>query len=468
MTADPPAPEAATCRTSSSAPCSSGSSGSSSGACRAPTRGGGSGLPSIASNPIRRGQATTPPRGDGQVSLLTLSSLYPNPRQPNHGVFVENRLRHLVAGGEARSTVIAPVPWFPGRSGPAAPGDVPAVEERHGLVVHHPRFLAVPGLGMATNPFAYERAVARVVRRLVAAGQRFDLIDAHYLFPDGVAAVRLGRRFGLPVVLTARGSDTSLFPRYWLPGLMIRRALAAADGLIAVSAALKEGLVALGVPPERVVVLRNGVDLALFRPPENRDLLRERLGLTGPTLLSVGLLIPRKRHDLTIGAVAELPGVRLLIAGEGAERGALEALARRLGVADRVRFLGAVPHGELPALYGAADVMVLASEREGWANVLLEAMACGTPVVATPAWGSREAVGSEGAGIVVEEASAQAIAAAVRRLLAAPPSRAAVRAHAERFGWDEVSAGQLALFRDILGCRRAAASAQEREAWARA
>lgn len=363
---------------------------------------------------------------------------------------------------------MAPVPWFPGRSGPAAPGDIPAVEERHGLVVHHPRFLAVPGLGMATNPFAYERAVARVVRRLVAAGQRFDLIDAHYLFPDGVAAVRLGRRFGLPVVLTARGSDTSLFPRYWLPGLMIRRALAAADGLIAVSAALKEGLVALGVPAERVVVLRNGVDLELFRPPEDRDLLRERLGLRGPTLLSVGLLIPRKRHDLTIGAVAALPGVRLLIAGEGPERGALEALAHRLGVASRVWFLGAVPHRDLPALYGAADVMVLASEREGWANVLLEAMACGTPVVATPAWGSREAVGSEGAGIVVEEASAQAIAAAVRRLLAAPPSRAAVRAHAERFGWDEVSAGQLALFRDILCRRRAAASAQEGEAWARA
>jgi len=403
--------------------------------------------------------------GVAPLRLLTLSSLYPNPGQPNHGVFVENRLRHLVAGGEAHSTVIAPVPWFPGRPAPAAP--IPAMEDRHGILVHHPRFLAVPGLGMATNPFAYAQAVDGVVRRLLARGERFDLIDAHYLFPDGVAAVQVGRRFGLPVVLTARGSDTSQFPRYWLPRRMIRRALAEADGLVAVSAALKEGLVALGVAPERIVVLRNGVDLDLFRPPADRDALRRGFGLDGPALLSVGLLIPRKRHHLTIRALASLPGVRLLIAGEGPERGALEALADRLGVADRVRFLGPVPHRDLPALYGAADVMVLASEREGWANVILEAMACGTPVVATPAWGSREAVGTEGAGVVVEEASEQAIAAAVHRLLSEPPSRSSVRAYAERFGWEEVSAGQIALFRRIIG-RCAAPTEKEEGAWVRA
>ncbi|MCS6854612.1 MAG: glycosyltransferase [Elioraea sp.] len=374
-------------------------------------------------------------------------------------MFVENRLRHLVAGGEAEAIVVAPVPHFPGR-GPDR-GAIPEEERRHGLRVLHPRFLAVPGLGMATNPFAYARALAAAYRRLRAEGQSFDVIDAHYLFPDGVAAVLVARRVGLPVVLTARGSDTSQFPLYWLPGRMIRRALAEADGLIAVSAALKQGLVSLGVAPERVVVLRNGVDLELFRPPADRSADRRRLGLDGPTLLSVGLLVPRKRHHLTIGALAHLPGARLLIAGEGPERGRLEALAVRRGVADRVRFLGAVPHGELPALYGAADVMVLASEREGWANVILEAMACGTPVVATEAWGTREAIGEEGAGVVVKEASEAALAAAISRLLDRPPDRRAVRAYAERFGWDEVSAGQLALFRRILAARRSVHGAQQ-------
>lgn len=439
------------CRVSSSASPSSPSPGCAFGLSVHPSADETSGSPSTASS-LRGTNRNSPLR------LLTVSSLYPNPAQPNHGVFVENRLRHLVASGEADSIVIAPVPRFPGRGPDAAA--VPAEEYRHGLRVLHPRFLAVPGLGMATNPVTYARALASAVRRLRAEGVRFDLIDAHYLFPDGVAAVAVARRFGLPVVLTARGSDTSLFPRYWLPRRMIQHALAQADGLIAVSAALKEGLVSLGASPERVVVLRNGVDLALFRPPSDRAALREAIGLEGPTILSVGLLVPRKRHHLTIGALSLLPGMRLLIAGEGPERARLAALAARLGVADRVRFLGAVPHRELPSLYAAADVMVLASEREGWANVLLEAMACGTPVVATEAWGTREAIGEEGAGVVVKDPTESALAAAISRMVMDPPPRALIRSYAERFGWDEVSAGQLALFRRVLAgraCSEAAA-----------
>ncbi|MDO9713097.1 glycosyltransferase family 4 protein [Paracraurococcus lichenis] len=385
---------------------------------------------------------------DRPLRLLTFSTLYPNAAQPNHGVFVENRLRHLVAGGAAESTVLAPVPWFPGRTPPR--DAVPARELRHGLTVHHPRFLAPPGIGMVSNPFALLAVARRALRRLLAAGQAFDAIDAHYLYPDGVAAVRLGREFQLPVVITARGSDTSQLPHYAIPGRLIRDAIARADALVAVSADLARGLVALGAPEAKVTVLRNGVDLELFRPAADRAALRAELGLAGPMLLSVGLLIERKRHHLTIEALRDLPGHTLLIAGEGPERPALQALAERLGLADRVRLLGAVPHARLPALYAAADVMVLASSREGWANVLLESMACGTPVVATPAWGMREAVSAPAAGLVLEEATPAAIAEGVRRLLAAPPGRAATRAHAERHGWEETTAGQLALFRRVL------------------
>jgi len=394
----------------------------------------------------------TPAPARPKLRLLTFSTLYPNAAQPNHGVFVENRLRHLVASGEAESTVLAPVPWFPGRTpGRAA---VPAREERHGLTLYHPRFLALPGLGMVTNPAALYHASRSTLARLLADGLAFDLIDAHYLYPDGVAAIRLGADFGKPVVITARGSDTSLLPHYRLPGRRIREAIARADALIAVSAALAEGLIALGAPRSKVKVLRNGVDLEAFRPVPDRAGLRAALGLEGPTLLSVGHLIERKRHHLVIEALALLPDHRLLIAGEGPERGALEARASALGVAGRVRFLGAVPHRELARFYTAADVMVLASSREGWANVLLESMACGTPVVATPAWGSREAVAAPEAGIVVEEATAQAIAAAVRTLAASPPDRAATAAYAARFTWDDTTAGQLALFRRVLAGRR--------------
>jgi glycosyltransferase involved in cell wall biosynthesis len=383
------------------------------------------------------------------LRLLTFTTLYPSAARPNHGVFVENRLRHLLAGGEAEARVLAPVPWFPLRSGPA----VPPRACRHGIELHHPRFLAVPGVGMATNPLTLFRAARTELERMHADGVAFDVIDGHYLYPDGVAAVMLGRHFGLPVVLTARGSDTSQWPLMALPGRWIRWAIARADALIAVSEGLKQGLVALGVPAGKVTVLRNGVDLDAFHPPADRAAARAVLGVAGPLLVSVGALVERKGHHLTIEALRDLSGHTLLIAGEGPERAALAALAARLGVADRVRLLGAVPHADLPGLYGAADVMVLASSREGWANVLLESMACGTPVVASPAWGSREAVRAPEAGIVLDAVTPATIADGVRRLLASPPSRAATRAYAEAFGWDETSAGQLALFRDVLARR---------------
>ena len=216
-------------------------------------------------------------------------------------------------------------------------------------------------------------------------------------------------------------------------------------------------MIALGALPGKVTVLRNGVDLAGFAPPADRAGLRAELGLSGPIILSVGHLIERKAHHHTIAALTQLPEARLLIAGEGPERGALAELAERLGVAERVHLMGARPHGDLARLYGAADVLVLASTREGWANVMLEAMACGTPVVAGPAWGSREAITSREAGLVLDEVGPAPIAAAIREILSDPPDRGGTRAHAERFGWDETTRGQMELFGRVLELRRSAA-----------
>jgi teichuronic acid biosynthesis glycosyltransferase TuaC len=392
------------------------------------------------------------------IRLLTFSTLYPSAASPNHGVFVENRLRHLVASGEATSTVLAPTPWFPSASPRfgawARHAGAPLREQRHGLDVHHPRFLALPRLGLWTTPASLYATARRALGRMQAEGFDFDVLDGHYLYPDGVVALRLGRHFNKPVVLTARGSDVSQLPGYGVARRAIREAIAGADALIAVSEGLKEGLMALGAAPDRVTVLRNGVDLALFRPVADRAAARAALGLgPGPVMLSVGLLIPRKGHHHVIASLPALQGHTLLILGEGPERAALEAQARALGVADRVRMPGAVPHAALPAHYAAADVMVLASSREGWANVLLEAMACGTPVVASPAWGCREAVRAPEAGLVLDEVTHGAIADGVRRLLHTPPDRAATRRYAEAFGWEETTQGQLDLFRRVLAAR---------------
>lgn len=389
-----------------------------------------------------------------QVRLLTFSTLFPHAARPNHGIFVENRLRHLVRSGQATSLVMAPVPWFPFRSSIfgdwACHARAPVTETRHGLEIVHPRYKVIPKLGMSAAPWLLFRAALPAMRRLLQAGHRFDAIDAHYVYPDGVAATWLGRRFGLPVVMTARGTDVNLIPRYSLPRRLIQGAIRDAAALIAVSAALKQALVELGAPDDKVTVLRNGVETDLFRPPEDRDALQRELGLIGPALISVGGLIPRKGHDRTIEAMTRLPGYSLLIVGEGPERERLSAQIARLGLGDRVRLLGPRPHASLPALYGAADASVLASSREGWANVLLESMACGTPVVASNIWGNPEVVRAPAAGVIYEPNTPDGIAEGVRRLFGALPSRAETRAYAEPFSWDETTAGQLAVFRRVM------------------
>jgi glycosyltransferase involved in cell wall biosynthesis len=387
------------------------------------------------------------------VRLLTFSTLFPHAARPNHGIFVENRLRHLVASGEASSVVLAPVPWFPSRSrwfrNWAVNARAPAAEIRHGIAIHHPRYPVIPKLGMSVAPWLLYQAMVPHVSRLLAEGHRFDAIDAHYIYPDGVAACWLGRRFGLPVVMTARGTDVNLIPRYRVPRRLIEGAICDACALIAVSAALKDVLVELGAPDDKVTILRNGVDTSLFRPPEDRVTIRRALGLKGLVLISVGALIERKGHHLTIEAMRQLPDFELIIVGEGPERHRLGRLIGDYGLADRLRLLGPQPHKELPSLYGAADASVLASSREGCANVLLESMACGTPVVAANVWGNSEVIRDPAGGMVHESNTPDGIAAAVRRLFADPPDRAATRAYAKSFSWDETTAGQLALFRRI-------------------
>ncbi|HYL31787.1 MAG TPA: glycosyltransferase family 4 protein [Stellaceae bacterium] len=387
-----------------------------------------------------------------KIRILTFTTLYPNAAQPNHGVFVENRLRHLVASGSIAARVLAPVPWFPSRHRAfgdyARYAEVPVAETRHELAIVHPRYLVVPKLGMSLTPLSLFAAALPAVRRLVRE-QDIDLIDAHYAYPDGVTAAMLGRVLGKPVVITARGTDVNLIPRHVVPRRMIRWAASGAAAMITVADALKAPLIEIGVPADRITTLRNGVDLTLFRP-QHRTAARRSYGFEGKTLLSVGHLIERKGHHHVIAALRRLPALTLAIAGEGPERGALEALAQQLDVAARVRFLGALPHDALPSVYSAADALVLASSREGWPNVLLEAMACGTPVIASHAWGNPEIVADPAAGVLMCETSADGVAEAVYRLFAMPPARAATRAYAERFSWDATTDGQLRLFDTIL------------------
>jgi glycosyltransferase involved in cell wall biosynthesis len=387
------------------------------------------------------------------VRILTFTTLYPSAVQPQHGIFVETRLIKLVESGAVAARVLAPCPWFPlgstrlGRY--AIFARIPRQEIRYGLRVDHPRYPVLPKVGMNVAPLPLFAAALSSLRRQIREGVDFDLIDAHYFYPDGVAAVLLGRAVARPVVVTARGSDLNILARHPLPRRWIQWAARNADGLVAVSSALKQRLVELDIPAGRVRVLRNGVDLTRFRP-HDRIAVRQALGLVRPTLLAVGNLVALKRHTLMVEALARLPEFELVIVGEGPERGAIERAARQFDVAGRVRLLGRVPQDQLPQIYSAADFLLLVSAHEGWPNVLLESMACGTPVIVSDMEGVTDIVSSAEAGRVVANITPSRLADTIRDFAAARQSREPTRRFAEQFDWQSTTEGQIALFHEVL------------------
>ena len=241
------------------------------------------------------------------LKILSFSTLFPNAAQPRHGIFLEHRLAHLARAGALSIRHVAPVPYFPsghphfGRYAPFA--RVPDADVRAGLPVTYPRFPLLPKVSMSAAPWLLAAATLRHLRRIQRAGFDFDLIDAYYLYPDGVAAALLARILRKPLLLTAFGSDVSQIPAYALPRRALLWAVRQAPLMTVVCQALKDELVRLGVPAARMRVVLHGVDLHLFRPPADRAALRDSLGIAGPTLVSVGHLIDRKGHDIAIRAM---------------------------------------------------------------------------------------------------------------------------------------------------------------------
>lgn len=391
------------------------------------------------------------------MKLLVFSSLFPNAVDPHHGIFVANRLalwreRH---GGEAE--VVAPVPLAP----PLGPRRwtryraIPDRETHRGLIVHHPRYPSPPGFG---DGWRGQLMAAGVRRRLLSVAKRFqpDVLDAHYAYPDGAAAAQLrptleralGRR--LPLLITCRGTDLNLLPGLPAVRRRIVTALGDADHVICVAEALTAVARELGLPAERVSTLRNGVDTEAFSPGD-RALARRRTGLpdSGKVLLCVGHLIERKGQHLLLAAYARVhphDGPLLVFVGGGEQRSSLEALADSLGLAERVRFVGAVPPETLGDWYRAADVMILASLREGWPNVVLEALACGTPVIATRIWGTPEILDGCPAGLLVS-ADVDGLAEGLARVDDLDPG--AARPWAERHTWDATVDRMASLFAEV-------------------
>ena len=375
------------------------------------------------------------------LRVLTLSSLFPNAVQPTLGIFVERQTQTLAALDGVEVEVVAPVgkPRWPLSLHPhyARRKRLPRHEQWNGLSVHRKRHRIIPRFGEAETPRLMAEALLPFLEKLRETFP-FDVIDAEFFWPDGPAAMALSRALGVPFSIKARGADIHYWGDRAGTAEQVLAAGQAADGLLAVSAALKADMVALGMPEHKIQVHHTGVDQDRFAPVD-RAAAKARLGVEGPLVVTAGALIPRKGQRLALAAIENVPEATLLIVGGGPDRGALESVIRTRGLQDRVRLLGPRPHEELPALLAAADMLLQPSRSEGLANVWVEALACGTPVVTSAVGGAPEVIDRPAAGRLVP-LERSAIAAAIRELIANPTDPQEVRAAAQRFSWERNAA----------------------------
>jgi len=377
--------------------------------------------------------------------LIVFSSLFPNAAQPHAGLFIRERMFRV--GRHLPLVVVSPRPWFPGQSlvrrlRPDYRPQPERHERQEGVDVWFPRFFALPGLLRQLDGFMMALACLPTLWRLKRQG--CNVIDAHFAYPDGYAATLLGRWLNLPTSITLRGTEV---PHSRNPALRARvaKALARATRVFSVSDSLRQLAIGLGMPAVKGRVIGNGIDLERFQPVP-RDAARRRFGLPehARVLVSVGALVERKGFHRVIECLPDLlssePNLHYLIVGganpEGDMLPALRAQVAAAGLQERVHFLGALPPEELKWPLSAADVFVLATRNEGWANVFLEAMACGLPVVATDVGGNREVVCRPELGLIVPFGDQAALSAALRDALCRAWPRQAILDYAAENAWD--------------------------------
>lgn len=386
-----------------------------------------------------------PSRGHPLAELVVFSSLFPSAVRPGAGLFIRERMFRVAQ--HRALVIVSPQPWFPGQSlirwlRPGYRPQAAAVEIQQGIRVYHPRFLSVPGCLRRLDGWSMALGSWLLLRRLKAEGAR--LIDAHFAYPDGEAATRLGRWLTLPVTVTLRGTEVpqsknaSIRPR-------LANVLHAASHIFSVSDSLRQLAIELGAAPSKTEVVGNGVDIKRFQPVD-RIAARNRFDLPpdASVLVSVGGLVERKGMHRVIECLPDLlvkyPNLHYLIVGgsspEGDMRADLDAQVARLGLLNRVHFLGTLPPEELKWPLSASDVFVLSTRNEGWANVFLEAMACGLPVVTTHVGGNAEVVCRPELGSIVPFGNSPALRQALDDALAKTWNRTAIIEYAHSNQWD--------------------------------
>lgn len=388
------------------------------------------------------------------MNVLVFTTLWPNAEEPNFGVFIKHRALALSQLDGVKLRVVAPVPYFPkSLAGALLPKSwqvkarIKEQEVIEGVTVEHPRYLVTPKVGMRFYGDWMARGAEAVVRELHRQ-EPFDLIDAHYIYPDAYAALQLGRSLDLPVVMTARGSDINQFTQLPYIRPLIQRALGEADGIIAVSEGLKREMIALGIAADKIKVIRNGINRDIFHLKDQASARRlPGLDAQRRIIITVSRLIQGKGLDRLIQAMAVLArrslaaDALLYIIGAGPERAALEKMIAAYGLQNRVFLTGARLQSELPDWYAAADLFCLATHREGCPNVVIEALACGLPVIATDTPGVDELITDSVNGLLVPvtNSPAESFADKIAVALGKEWHRRAIASSGGARDWQEVA-----------------------------
>lgn len=324
------------------------------------------------------------------MKLLVITNLFPNNLEPVRGVYNMQLVTELARLCDLR--VIAPLPWSPYY------WSVPEAEVIDGIEVSHPRYFMTPKIGRVMYGFYFFLSLYGKVKR-DRNNFKFDVILASWAFPDGVGSYFIAKCLRIPIVIQVLGSDINIYTKTILRRKLIAYVLKRCSKVLSVSQELKNRIAQIGVPVDKVRVVNNGVNQSLFSPMD-RTLARNSLKLPQETriILYVGNLVPVKGIDGLVsayGAVAsEATNSLLIIIGDGFLKKSVLKKVKDLNLEGRVILCGKRPHNEIPAWMNASDLLCLPSLNEGSPNVILEAMACGVPIVATRVGGIPEMVRS--------------------------------------------------------------------------
>jgi glycosyltransferase involved in cell wall biosynthesis len=386
-----------------------------------------------------------------QLHVLLFSNEFPRPGEPNRGIFT-GQLAYALAK-QINIEVMCPFPWRPGRlsmqGGPTLhqDGDVACHDSWKGVPVQYVGYPMIPWLGRPIQPALL---CSGIYPALSKANRKspFTTINAHWVYPDGVAAAWIGRRLGIPVVVTALGSDVNQYSFYRTRRPQVMWALRHSARVTCVSEALKDQLVCLGAEADRIDVIPNGVDGSLFHIKNlNRVEAKKRLGLDPGHrhLLYVGRLAKEKGPSLLCEAIRILAEKRQLdfqtiFLGDGQEKDSLKQYITAYRIESHVRLLGEVPHEQIAQWLRAGDWLCLPSTREGMPNAMLEALSCGLPVIASKVGGVPEVI-SDRNGLLVKPGDPKALANALERATKRQWDGEKVASTVRDWSWDTVASG---------------------------